>query len=91
MENDTIEILKVGSKTKPASIAGVIAEKIKQFNKIELQVIGAGSLNQAIKGIAIARGFVAPNGIDLVCYPIFTDIVIDDEKRTGIKLIIICK
>jgi stage V sporulation protein S len=49
-------------------------------------VIGAGALNQAVKAIAIARGFVAPSGIDLVCIPAFTDIMIDGEERTAIKL-----
>jgi stage V sporulation protein S len=53
-----------------------------------MQVIGAGALNQAIKAIAIARGFVAPGGIDLVCIPAFTDIAINGEERTAIKLII---
>ncbi len=54
----------------------------------EIQTIGAGALNQAIKAVAIARGFVAPSGIDLICIPAFTDIIIDGEERTAIKLII---
>ena len=56
--------------------------------KAELQAIGAGALNQAIKAIAIARGFVAPHGMDLVCVPAFIDIVIDGEERTAIKLLV---
>ena len=51
-----------------------------------MQAIGAGALNQAIKAIAIARGFVAPSGVDLICIPAFTEVKIEDEERTGIKL-----
>ena len=54
----------------------------------EMQAIGAGALNQAVKAVAIARGFVAPHGVDLICIPAFTDIVIDGEERTAMKLII---
>ena len=53
-----------------------------------MQAVGAGALNQAVKAIAIARGFVAPHGIDLVCVPAFADIEIDGEERTAIKLIV---
>ena len=55
---------------------------------MEIQAIGAGSLNQAIKAIAIARGYVAPSGKDLICIPAFSDIIIDGEERTAIKLIV---
>ena len=53
-----------------------------------MQVVGAGALNQAIKAVCIARGFVAPNGYDLICVPAFTDIAIDGEERTAIKLLV---
>ena len=58
---------------------------------VEIQTVGAGALNQAIKAIAIARGFVAPNGKNLVCIPAFSDISIDGEERTAIKLIVEAK
>ena len=80
-------MLKVSSKSNPNSIAGAIAGMIKK-SKIEIQVIGAGALNQAIKAIAIARGFVVPSGIDLICIPAFTEIKMNDDNRTGIKLIV---
>ena len=89
--NDIMErigILKVSSKSNPNSVAGAIAAMVKEYGKVELQAIGAGALNQAIKGIAIARGFVAPGGIDLVCIPAFADIEVEGEDRTGIKLIV---
>ena len=85
---ERIEILKVSSKSNPNSVAGAIAAMVKEYRKVELQAIGAGALNQAIKGIAIARGFVAPGGIDLVCIPAFADVEVEGENRTGIKLIV---
>ena len=86
-----MEILKVSSKSNPNSVAGAIAGLVKESNKVEIQVVGAGALNQAIKAIAIARGFVAPSGKNLICIPAFTDIVIDGEERTAIKLIVEAK
>ena len=83
-----MEVLKISSKSNPNSVAGAIAGLVKENNKAEMQAIGAGALNQAVKAVAIARGFVAPSGIDLVCVPAFADIEIDGEERTAIKLII---
>ncbi len=79
-------ILKVSSKSKPASVAGALTNNLKENDVVELQAIGAGALNQAIKAVAIARGFVAPSGKDLSVVPGFTDVVIDDEEKTAIKL-----
>lgn len=83
-----MENLKVGTKSNPNSVAGALANVLKERGSVEIQAIGAGALNQAIKAIAIARGFVAPSGKNLVCIPAFTDIVIDGEERTAIKLIV---
>lgn len=83
-----MEILKVSSKSRPNSVAGALANVFREKGKVEIQAIGAGALNQAIKSIAIARGFVAPSGKDLVCIPAFSDISIDGEERTAIKLIV---
>ncbi|HHY22477.1 MAG TPA: stage V sporulation protein S [Bacilli bacterium] len=83
-----MEILKVSAKSTPNSVAGALAGVIRERGGAEIQAIGAGALNQSIKAIAIARGFVAPSGIDLVCIPAFTDIEIDGEERTAIKLIV---
>ena len=82
------EILKVSTKTNPNSIAGAIVGFIKEKKKAELQAVGAGAVNQAVKGIAIARGFVASSGIDLICIPSFKEIEIDGEKRTSMKFIV---
>ena len=84
----TLEILKVSSKSVPNSVAGALAEVIRTDNNAEIQAIGAGAINQAIKAIAIARGFLAPSGIELVCIPAFTDIEVNGEKRTAIRLLV---
>ena len=86
--NHMKEMLKVSSKSNPNSVAGALANVIRDKNYAEIQAVGAGALNQAIKSIAIARGFVAPSGKNLVCIPAFTDIQIDGEVRTAIKLIV---
>jgi len=83
-----METLKVSSKSNPSSVAGALANVLKEKESVEVQAIGAGALNQAIKGVAIARGFVAPSGKNLICIPAFTDILIDGEERTAIKLIV---
>lgn len=83
-----MEVLKVSAKSSPNSVAGALTGMLRELGTAEIQAIGAGALNQAIKAIAIARGFVAPSGIDLVCIPAFTDVQIEGEERTAIKLIV---
>ena len=83
-----MEVLKVSAKSNPNSVAGALAGVLREHGKAEMQAIGAGALNQAVKAIAIARGFVAPGGMDLVCIPAFIEIEIDGEQRTGIKLLV---
>ncbi len=83
-----METLKVSSKSNPNSVAGALTNVFKEKGIVEIQAIGAGALNQAIKAIAIARGFLAPSGKNLVCTPAFADIIIDGENRTAIKLIV---
>ena len=81
-------MLKVSSKSNPSKVAGAIANLFRENKYVEIQTIGAGSLNQAIKAIAIARGFVAPSGDNLVVIPAFNDIIINGDGKTAIKLII---
>ena len=83
-----METLKVSSKSNPSSVAGALANVFREKDSVEVQAIGAGALNQAIKAIAIARGFVAPAGVDLVCIPAFAEVEVEGENRTGMKLII---
>ncbi len=83
-----MSVLRVGSKSDPNKVAGALAGTIREQGKAELQTIGAGALNQAVKAIAIARGFLAPAGIDLLCYPAFVDVEINGNERTAIKLFV---
>ena len=85
---ESMEILKVSSKSKPNAVAGALASVLKQHKKAELQAIGAGAVNQAVKAIAIARGYVAPLGMDLICVPAFTEVNINGEERTAIRFIV---
>ena len=81
-------MLKVSSKSNPSKVAGAIANMFRENQYVEIQTVGAGSLNQAIKAIAIARGFLAPGGDNIVVIPAFNDITINGEQKTAIKLII---
>lgn len=83
-----MEQLKVSTRSNPNSVAGAMAGVVRSHGSVEVQVVGAGALNQAIKAVAIARGYVEAAGIDLVCVPAFADISIDGERRTAIRLLI---
>lgn len=83
-----MEVLKVSAQSNPKSVAGALAAVVREKGSAEVQAVGAGAVNQAIKAIAIARGFVAPNGIDLIAVPAFTEINIDGDERTAIKFIV---
>jgi stage V sporulation protein S len=80
--------LKVSASSKPALVAGAIAGVVRERGRVELQAIGAAAINQAIKAVAIARGYVAQEGIDLVCVPGFVDVVVGTEVRTAISLVV---
>jgi stage V sporulation protein S len=83
-----MEVLKVSAQSNPKSVAGALAAVLREKGFAEIQAVGAGAVNQSIKAIAIARGFVAPNGIDLITIPAFTEISIDGEERTAIRFIV---
>ncbi len=83
-----MEVLKVSAQSQPKSVAGALAAVLRERATAEVQAVGAGAVNQAVKAIAITRGFVAPNGIDIVVIPAFSEIQIDGEDRTAIKFII---
>lgn len=80
------EVIKVSAHSSVSSVAGAIASQIREFGECEVQVIGAGALNQAVKACIIARGFVAPEGYDLSFVPAFSEIEINGEGRTAIRL-----
>jgi stage V sporulation protein S len=81
-----MKLLKVSSSSVPNSVAGAIAGVVRAEGKVQIQTIGAGALNQSIKGIAIARGYIAPTGQELVCIPFFKDIEVNGEIKTAIVL-----
>ena len=81
-----MKLLKVSSTSKPNSVAGAIAGIIRSDGKVQIQTIGAGALNQAIKSIAIARGYIAPTGQEIVCIPFFKDLEVNGEVKTAIVL-----
>ncbi|MGM9834775.1 MAG: stage V sporulation protein S [Bacilli bacterium] len=83
-----MEILKVSSSSNPSKVAGALANVIRENSSVELQAVGAGALNQAIKAIIICRGFIAPSGVNLVVIPSFNDIEIQGEQKTAIKLLV---
>ena len=83
-----MEILKVSAQSQPKAVAGALAAVLRDKAVAEVQAVGAGAVNQAIKAIVITRGFVAPNGIDLVVIPAFSEISIYCEEITEIKFIV---
>lgn len=83
-----VETLKVSATSNPNAVAGAIASIVRTGKEVEIQAIGAGAVNQGIKSIAIARGYLAPNGLDICCIPAFSDILIDGERRTAVKLMV---
>ena len=84
-----MDFLKVSSKSSPASVAGAIAGMVKDGVPVNMQCVGAGAVNQAIKAMAIARGFLIPTGFDISCSPTFSDILINGESRTAIRLAVL--
>jgi stage V sporulation protein S len=82
-----MEILKVSSRSVPNSVAGAIAAVVRESGSVEVQAVGAGAANQAVKSIAIARGYLAPAGIDLICIPAFGQVMINDDERTAMRFI----
>ncbi len=83
-----MEVLKVSSTSQPKSVGGAIAAIVRSGSNVEMQTIGAGAVNQAVKSIAIARGYVAPNGIDLITIPAFSQIEVEGETKTAIKFLV---
>jgi len=80
--------LKVSSKSAPHSVAGALAGVLRESRTCEVQVIGAGALNQAVKALAIARTYIEEDGLDLTCVPVFAEVEIDGQARTAIRLVV---
>ena len=87
-----MDVIKVSSKSISQKVAGSIDNSFREgVNVVEIQTVGAGAVNQAIKAISIARGYVAPLGYNLVCTPAFYDVIIDGKEKTAIKLLVEAK
>jgi len=84
-----IAILKVAADSRPLAVAGAIAGVIRERGRVDVRAIGASAVNQAVKAVAIARVYLMPEGIDIVCIPSFSEVVIDGQKRTAICLEIV--
>lgn len=84
----TATVLKVSAHSRSAAVAGAIAGVIREKGHAEVQAIGAGAVNQATKATAIARGYLALEGIDIVCIPTFADVTIGEQERTAIRFIV---
>ena len=83
-----MEIIKVAAKSRSTAVAGAIAGVVRENGRAEAQAIGAGAVNQAVKAVAIARGYLELDGINIVCIPSFVEVEIDGQERTAIKLTI---
>lgn len=84
----TGEVLKVSARSRPSAVAGAIAGVVRESGRAEVQAIGAGATNQAVKAVAIARDYLRETGIDAVCLPAFIDVTIENEDRTAIRLVV---
>ena len=82
------DLLKVAADSKPKAVAGALAAVLREKGSVELQAVGAGAVNQAVKAIAITRGYVAPNGMDLIAIPAFTKVEIEGEERTASRFLV---
>ena len=81
-----MSIIKVSARSRTASVAGAIAGVMRESGQADVQAIGAGAVNQAIKAIAIATGYLAEEDVHVVCVPSFVEVTIDDQIRTAIKI-----
>jgi len=82
------DIIRVAANSKSTAVAGAIAGVVREQGRAEIQAIGAGAVNQAVKAAAIARGFLALDGIDVICIPTFADVEIGGQERTAIRMAI---
>ncbi len=78
--------IKVSARSRTASVAGAIAGVMRESGQADVQAIGAGAVNQAIKAIAIATGYMAEEDVHIVCVPSFVEVTIDDQIRTAIRI-----
>ncbi len=83
-----LNIIKVSAQSRTSAVAGAIAGVMREVERAEVQAIGAGAVNQAIKAVVIAKGYLAEEGVDIVCTPSFVEVMIDGQERTAIRLVV---
>ena len=83
-----MDIIRVAARSRSTAVAGAIAGVIREHGRAEVQAIGAGAVNQAIKAVTIARGYLTLDGMDVICIPVFTEVYLGNEERTAIRLIV---
>lgn len=81
-----MDVIKVSAESRTSAVAGAIAGVVREHKRAEVQAIGAGAVNQAVKATAIARGYLHEDGLDVICIPEFTSVEIDGKERTAIRL-----
>jgi stage V sporulation protein S len=81
-----MNLIKVASTSRSTAVAGAIAGVMREQDRVDVQAIGAGAVNQAIKAIAIARGYLELDGIDIVCTPSFVEVAIEGQERTAVRM-----
>lgn len=83
-----MEMIKVSANSRTSAVAGAIAGVVREHKRAEVQAIGAGAVNQAVKALVLAIGYLKTDGLDVVCVPEFADVTIDDKVRTAIKIVV---
>lgn len=83
-----MDMIKVSANSRTSAVAGAIAGVVREHHRAEVQAIGAGAVNQAMKALVLATGYLKNDGIHVSCVPEFADVTIDDKVRTAIKLVI---
>ncbi len=83
-----MEMIKVSANSRTSAVAGAIAGVVREHKRAEVQAIGAGAVNQAVKALVLATGYLKNDGINVVCIPEFADVTIDDKVRTAVKIVV---
>jgi stage V sporulation protein S len=87
-KSGTVDIIKVSARSRSTAVAGAIAGVVREHHRAEVQAIGAGAVNQAIKAVAIARGYLLDDHIDVIVIPFFTEVMIDEQERTAVRMVV---
>lgn len=83
-----IDIIRVSATSRTSAVAGAIAGVMREHQHVDVQAIGASAVNQAVKALALAKGYLEEDGFDIVCVPLFVDVEIDGKIRTAIKFVV---